>query len=77
MTNPAAFTLLDNLFAQPICTTKMVAKWLGCSYSLANKFISQFQTAKLLREMTGNSRNRRYSYDPYLSLFHSADNLAI
>ena len=76
VTNPAAFTLLDNLFAQPICTPKMVAKWLGCSYSLANKFISQFQTAKLLREMTGNSRNRRYSYDPYLSLFHSADNLA-
>ena len=73
VTNPAAFTLQDRLYSQPICTARVVESWLGCSNGLANKLIGQFQAAGLLREMTGYGRNRRYGYDPYLALFHPAD----
>lgn len=72
VTNPAALTLLDRLYEQPICTAKMAEEWLDCSYSTANKMIGQFVSAGLLREMTGFGRNRRYAYDPYLALFPSS-----
>ena len=35
--------------------------------------VEQFEEAGILRETTGYQRNRRYRYDPYLSLFESPD----
>jgi len=61
--------LLDYLFEQPIVTVRMVQRTLGCSYATANKSVNQFTEARILREVTGWQRNRRYRFEPYLALF--------
>ena len=35
----------------------------------ANALVKEFLALGLLREITGQRRNRRFSYDPYLNLF--------
>lgn len=61
--------LLDYLFEQPLVSINMVQERLGCGFPTASKYIEQFEAEGLLRETTGFQRNRRYRYDPYLSLF--------
>ena len=65
----ATFTLLDDLYEHPITTVKLTAERLGVTVVTASRLIKNFEAVGLLREMTGHSRNRRYSYDPYLALF--------
>jgi Fic family protein len=61
--------LLDDLFARPLTTVRLVEGHLNCSYDTANKLVDQFVELHLLREITGGQRNRRYRYEPYLALF--------
>ena len=61
--------LLDYLFEQPIFSISMVQARLGCGFATASKYVEQMAEQGLLREVTGNQRNRRFRYDPYLSLF--------
>ena len=61
--------LLDYLFEQPLVSIPMVQKKLGCRFPTACKYVEQFVEQGLLRETTGSKRNRRYRFDPYLSLF--------
>jgi Fic family protein len=65
--------LLDYLFEQPIVSINLVQERLGCGFPTASKYVEQFVEDGILRETTGNQRNRRYRYDPYLSLFESPD----
>ena len=51
----------------------MVQARLGCGYPTASKYVEQFVEAGILEETTGYQRNRRFRYDPYLSLFESPD----
>ncbi|MEW6211431.1 MAG: Fic family protein [Acidobacteriota bacterium] len=64
-----AIRLLDFLFEQPIITVRVVEKHLRSSYVTAGKLVDQLAELGLLRETTGYQRNRRYRYEPYLSLF--------
>jgi len=63
--------LLDYLYEHPITTVRLVEKHLEVSYATANKVIHQFAERDLLRESTGYERNRRFAYDPYLTIFHA------
>lgn len=65
--------LLDYLFEQPIVSIHMVQQRLDCGFPTASKYVEQFVEDGLLRETTGFQRNRRYRFDPYLSLFESPD----
>jgi len=65
--------LLDHLFEQPILSVGMVQEFLGCSYPKANKLVEQYTEKGLLREITGNQRNRRYRYDPFMALFDAPE----
>jgi len=67
--NPKGLTLLDYLFEQPMVSIKMVQQHLQCAYNPANNLVKDFIRLGLLREVTGQRRNRRYCYDPYLNLF--------
>jgi Fic family protein len=64
-----ALRLLDFLFEQPIITVRVVEKHLQSSYVTASKLVDQLVELGILRETTGYQRNRRYRYEPYLSLF--------
>ncbi|MGH7127404.1 MAG: Fic family protein, partial [Planctomycetaceae bacterium] len=61
--------LLDYLFQQPILSVRMAQDHLGCSYVTAANLISELEDLRILREITGQQRNRRFRYDPYWSLF--------
>jgi Fic family protein len=64
-----AVGLLDYLFEQPIVTVRFVEERLGCAFVTAGKLLDQFTELKILSEVTGRQRNRRYEYAPYLALF--------
>jgi len=61
--------LLDYLFERPILSIRMVEQYLGCSYVTAANIIQQLGKLTILREITGQQRNRLFRYDPYLALF--------
>jgi len=42
---------------------------LGCSFMTAQKLIDEFEKLGLLVEKTGNKRNKRYEYAPYLAFW--------
>lgn len=69
---PNALKLLSLLFASPIVNVKLVSARIGVTFATANKLVSRFEDLGLVREITGQRRSRRFRYEPYLQLFHTA-----
>lgn len=65
----SATILLNYLFKHPIVDVREVQKATKLSYKAANDLVNDFKTAKMLKETTGQSRNRLFSFDEYLRLF--------
>jgi Fic family protein len=66
-------TLLDALFNFPIVNVNLVKTTIGVrSFGTANELVNEFQRMGLLNEETGRSRNRIYTYRPYVRLFSAA-----
>ncbi len=61
--------LLDLLFQQPLVNANLVQHRLGIAYNTANRLLNQFEKLGLVNEITGERRNRRYAYAPYIALF--------
>ncbi|MCC7369300.1 MAG: Fic family protein [Chloroflexi bacterium] len=68
-TSPHAHRLLDLLFERPLLNVGFIEQTLAVAYVTANKLVEQFQRLGILEETTGQRRNRRFRYTPYLSLF--------
>ena len=64
-----ALTLLESLYWMPIVSVKEIVKITSLSFPNANNIAQRFLEMNLLREMTGQKRNRRFIYDPYFNLF--------
>ncbi len=62
-------TILEYLFTNPILTVNQAVERLNVGYPTANNLMARFVEANLLVEITGNARNRRFSYQPYIRLF--------
>jgi Fic family protein len=62
-------TLLESLYWKPIVSVKEVVQITSLAYPNANNLAQRFVEMGLLREMTGQKRNRRFIYDPYFNLF--------
>lgn len=62
--------LLESLYACPILSVHDAMQATGTTFPTANKLVSRFSELGLLVEITGNQRNRRFSYDPYIQLFN-------
>ena len=52
--------LIDQLFADPVITTKQAAEFLGVNPNSAQKSIDRLLSTDILREHTGQKRNRVY-----------------
>lgn len=63
--------VLERLFHQPIVSVNNVMELTGCGYSAANNLIEKLERLGIVLEVTGNARNRRFRYEPYLRLFES------
>jgi len=64
-----ALTLLESLYFQPIITIEFVEKTIQLSYPNANTLVKDLCNLGLLKEITGQKRNRAFAYDPYLTVF--------
>jgi Fic family protein len=66
---PQALRLADALCAQPMVDIKGVIEVTGVSFPAANDLVRRFESAGLLVEVTGNARNRRFRYAPFVRIF--------
>lgn len=59
----------ESLFQRPIVTVGTVRELTKVSFPAANDLVTRLVRIGVLREITGNSRNRRFQYDDYVRLF--------
>lgn len=61
--------LLDLLCERPIISGKQVQEHLGVTAVGANGLVTRLTELGLVLEITGQKRNRRWRYEPYVALF--------
>jgi Fic family protein len=61
--------VLESLYRHPILSVRSVQAVTGTSFRAANQLVARFVSHGILREITGNARNRKFRYEPYVSLF--------
>jgi Fic family protein len=61
--------VLERLFEQPIVSVNVVQSLTGTTYPAANDLVQRFVRRRILVEITGRARNRKFRYDPYVRLF--------
>ncbi|MGF1603620.1 MAG: Fic family protein [Thermosynechococcaceae cyanobacterium] len=64
-----AIALLEALYFRPIFTVEQVAELTKVSYTNTNTLVKDLCKIGLLREITGQKRNRAFEYSPYLDVF--------
>lgn len=62
--------VLERLFENPVITVKEVESITGTTYAAANTLVTRFEELDILKEITGNTRNRRFLYQTYASIFY-------
>lgn len=60
--------LLKYLFGQPVISIQNVKEHLGLTAKSANDLVNLYVKKKILREITGNKRNRLFAFEKYLDL---------
>lgn len=63
------FRLADRLYSLPVTNQNMAAAALSVSYPTANTIIAKLEDIGILKEVTGQQRNRLYIHDQYRLLF--------
>lgn len=61
--------LLERLYDHPIVSVADVQDITGTAFASANNLVSRMESLGIVAEMTGQARNRRFRYDPYVQLF--------
>ena len=61
--------VLEYLFKRPVVAVKDVRAHTGTSFAAANQLVARLESLGIVKEITGNKRNRRFSYAPYIELF--------
>jgi Fic family protein len=67
-----AIALLESLYFRPIFTVEHVQAITNLSYPNANTLVKDLCDLGLLEEITGQKRNRAFSYAPYLDVFRDS-----
>ena len=62
--------VLEHLFVHPIVSVNEVRDLIGTTYPAANALVEKFVETGILQEITGQARNRKFRYGPYVNLFH-------
>lgn len=62
--------VLEHLFVRPIASVNEVKDLIGTTYPAANTLVEKFVEIGILEEITGQARNRKFRYGPYVRLFH-------
>jgi len=67
----SALILLCALFQNPVTNVDNAAKICSLSYKAANDLVRIMQERQILKEITGQSRNRIYIFKPYIDIFNA------
>lgn len=67
---PKASMLVEELLLRPVVGINEIAKITGLSYQNANKLASKMESIGVLREVTGQKRNRVFEFEEYLDLLN-------
>jgi len=67
-----AIALLESLYFKPIFTVDHAESVTSLSYPNANNLIKDLSDIGLVQEITGQKRNRAFSYAPYLDVFRDS-----
>lgn len=62
--------VLEHLFVRPIVSVNEVKDLIGTTFPAANTLVEKFVEIGILEEVTGQARNRKFRYGPYVRLFH-------
>lgn len=65
----SAVILLNQLFHNPVITIQRVIDVCKLSFKSSNNLVTDFANTGILKEMTGQSRNRIFVFEQYLDLF--------
>jgi Fic family protein len=65
----SALKLLNELFRNPVTTVEQASRICDLSFKAANDLVGLFSKKGLLKELTGQSRNRIFIFEPYLNIF--------
>lgn len=61
--------VLEHLYEHPIVSVNEVQALIGTTFSAANALVAKFVSSGILREVTGQVRNRKFMYRSYIDLF--------
>lgn len=64
------YRVLEHLYEHPIVSVNAVRSLIGTTYPAANNLVARMVDIGILRELTGQARNRRFIYESYTELFH-------
>lgn len=67
----AAKVLLSGLFHEPTISVEKAASMTGLSFKAANDLVQLMREKEILKELTGNSRNRIFVFEEYLTAFET------
>ena len=62
--------VLEYLYQNPIVSVAQVQELVGITFPAANNLVARLVEHDILREYTGQKRNRRFIYQDYIQLFH-------
>ncbi len=65
-----AILLLNHLFKKPVIHVNQVKDLTSSTYKTANDLVTEFEKVGILKEMTGQNRNRVFVFDAYVKLFN-------
>jgi Fic family protein len=75
VSSPLAIALLDYLFRKPLFSVHDISVHFNIANQTAQHLVNQFVKFKILREVTGKKRGRRFSYWEYLDCLSEGTNL--
>ena len=61
--------VLERLYERPIVSVGDVQELIGTTYPAANNLVTRMARHRILHEITGRARNRRFMYRSYTDLF--------
>ncbi|MCG8344727.1 MAG: Fic family protein [Chlorobiales bacterium] len=61
--------VLEHLYIHPIVSVGEVQELIGTTYPAANELVSRLRKHGILTEITGQVRNRKFTYQSYVNLF--------
>jgi len=64
--------VLDHLFDHPIVSVNDVKDLIGTTYPAANDLVAKLEEIEVVSEITGQARNRKFRYEPYIRLFQDS-----